>query len=170
MYEVVSTGDLLEKAQILYEFVDRFSAYENTTRDYCDGIGDSFSMAEVHILAIVDDKPGINVTELSVQARRSKGFISQVISKFRKMDYIVCVAEQHDAKIKQLYVSAKGKKLCAAHSSFDEKQLLKTYNYLLRDCAPDEIAAFYKVMTVYNNIMRAAERKHKAAKESGQAE
>lgn len=47
------------------------------------------------------------------------------------------------------------------HSEFDEKTLLKTYKYLLRDCTSEEITAFYKVMETYNNIMLAAERKRK---------
>lgn len=157
----ISSTELLEKSQILYEFVDRFSNYENTARNYCNGYEDLFSMTEVHILAMINDNPGISASQLAVLSRRSKSFISQIVSKFRNLDYIVQVAEESDLKKKHLFVSAKGKELCDAHSKFDEIQLMKTYKYLLRDCTSEEIEAFYKVMSVYNAIMKAAERKRK---------
>lgn len=159
----ISSTELLEKSQILYEFVDRFSNYETTARHYCNGDEDLFSMTEVHILAMINDNPGISSSQLAVLARRSKSFISQVVSKFRNMEYLVQLAEESDLKKKRLYVSAKGKELCDAHSKFDEIQLTKTYNYLLRDCTPEEIESFYKVMSVYNTIMGAAERKRKGS-------
>lgn len=157
----ISSTELLEKSQILYEFVDRFSNYENTARNYCDGYEDLFSMTEIHILAMINDNPGISSSQLALLARRSKSFISQVVSKFRSLGYTVQIAEETDLKKKHLFVSAKGKELCDAHSKFDEAQLMKTYNYLLRDCTPQEIDSFYKVMSVYNTIMKAAEAKRK---------
>ena len=155
----ISSQELLEKSQILYEFVDLFSNYENTVRSYSeDG---QFSMTEVHLLAAIDGRPGLTSTELAEQMRRSKSFISQTITKLESLGYILRVSEEKDAKKKRLFVTPQGKKLCVAHSSFDEKTLIKTYQYLLRDCTPEEIASFYKVMQVYNNIMKAAERKRR---------
>lgn len=155
----ISSQELLEKSQILYEFVDLFSNYENTARNYSSE--DLFSMTEVHLLAAIDNRPGVNSTELAAQIRRSKSFVSQTLSKLEREGYILRVSEEKDAKKKRLFVTQKGKQLCKAHSSFDEKNLAKTYRYLLRDCTPEEIASFYKVMQVYNNIMNAAERKRK---------
>ena len=153
----ISSQELLEKSQILYEFVDLFSCYENTVRNYSED--DFFSMTEVHLLAAIDLRSGITSTELAEQIRRSKSFVSQTLSKLESRGYILRVSEEKDAKKKRIFVTEKGKKLCIAHNSFDEKNLTKTYQYLLRDCTSDEIESFYKVMQVYNNIMKAAERK-----------
>jgi len=156
---VASSKELLECANILYEFIDLFSNYENTPRDY--GFGNLLSMSEIHILSAIDNHPGITATELAEQFRRSKSFISQTIAVLRGHSYILRFSTEKDAKKKQLFVSPEGKQLCQAHAAFDEHALTKTYSYLLRDCTPDEIDAFYNVMGVYNNIMKAADRKRK---------
>lgn len=159
--EHMSSQELLKKAEILYRFVDLFESYENYFRNYCTPTESVlFTMNEIHLLAEIEANPGIIATELASRTRKSKSFISQVISKFSKYDYIVKMSEEATSKKKQLFVSAKGKKLCDAHAEFDEKTLIKTYQYLLRDCTPNEISSFYKVMEVYNNIMLAAEKKH----------
>lgn len=155
----MTSKELLEKSEILYTFVDMFSSYENVSRDY--GTGECFSMTEVHILNAIDVNPGITGTDLAEKLRRTKGFISQVLSKLEKKEYVIRIPSKNKKKYMELYVTAKGKQLCLAHNEFDEKQLLKTYHYLMRDCTEDEIVSFYKVMQVYINIMNAAAAKHK---------
>lgn len=154
-----STSELLEKSNVLYEFVDLFSNYENTARDY--GAGTLLSMNEVHMLAAIDRNPGILLSELAIEKHRSKSFVSQVVSKLEKTKYILKVPDPENNKKKRLFVTKEGKKICVAHLKFDENMLTKTYNYLLRDCSPEEIASFYKVMTTYNNIMKAAAKKRR---------
>ena len=136
---IITSQELLERAQILYEFVDLFSQYESTPRNY--GWTEDLTMNEVHLLAKIDSEPGICSS-----------------------DYIVRVADKQDAKRQLLFLTPSGKKLCTAHADFDERALIKTYRYLRRDCTPEEIDAFHKVMQVYINIMNAASRKQRAAK------
>jgi Transcriptional regulators len=159
----ISSQELLNKSNILYEFVDLFLNYENTARDY--GSDEFLSMNDVHILSAIDNNPGILSIELATSRHRSKSFISQVINKLETHGYIMKVSKADDNKKKLLFVTAKGKKLSQAHLLFDEKALIKTYNYLRRDCTPEEIDTFYKVMKVYNNIMNAAERKRRLKKD-----
>lgn len=159
MEKYFSSRFLLEKAQILYTFVDLFSSYENTPRDY--GTGELFSMTEIHLLNAIYMSPGITATELAERMHCTKGFVSRILSKMDERGYIKRVKEENDAKRKELFVTAEGQKLCLVHNDFDEKTLLKTYNYLRRDCEEAEIDAFYKVMQVYNNIMNAAAAKRK---------
>jgi DNA-binding MarR family transcriptional regulator len=126
-------------------------------------------MNDVHLLSAIDNNPGILSSELALSRHRSKSFVSQVINKLEEHGYVVKVAQADDNKKKQLYVTAKGRKLSQAHILFDEKALIKTYNYLLRDCAPEEIETFYRVMKVYNNIMNAAEKKRRLRKNTASA-
>lgn len=158
--EYISSQTLLKRAEILYQFVDLFESYENLSRNYFSIEGSElFTMNEVHLLAAIEANPGIISTDLALKTRKSKSLISQIVSKFVKYGYIVKMSEKESSQKKQLFVTAKGKKLCEAHAEFDEKTLIKTYNYLLRDCTPEEISSFYKVMEVYNHIMLAAEKK-----------
>lgn len=155
----MTSKELLEHAEILYTFVDMFSNYENIPRDY--GTGQLFSMTEVHLLNAVYTNPGITSTELADRMRRTKGFVSQTISKLEQLGYVIRVTGESGTKRKFLYVTAAGQKLCLAHNHFDEVTLLKTYHYLLRDCTAAQIADFYQVLQVYIRIMNAAAQKHK---------
>jgi len=158
--EDILESDLLARAEVLYKFVDLFSSYEDTAREYLDSNGMAlFTMNEVHFLSSIESSPGITVVELAQKTRRSKSHISQLVKKFENLECVIKVPFEGQSKKKQLFVTAKGKKLCEAHDKFDRQALRKTYVYLLRDCTPAEIDSFYKVMGVYNNIMLAAERK-----------
>lgn len=157
--ETILTYELMEKANIIYDFVDLFTQYENTVRDYG---GDNFlTMNEVHMLTYIERNPGITASDVARNFRRSRGFISQCITKLDSNWYITRVPQENDAKKKSIFVTQKGKDLCMLHSQFDEKNLAKTYNYLRRDCTHNEIEAFYKVMDVYNRIMVASARKRR---------
>lgn len=151
--------NLLEQAELLYQFVDMFSNYENTTRDY--GESNFFTMNEVHLLSAIAKNPGIFSSDLAEQRHRSKSFISQIVTKLERYGYITKTVDLTDNKRRGLYVTTKGQNLADAHDRFDIKTLGKTYNYLRRDCSPEEINAFYKVVQTYVNIMSAAERKRK---------
>lgn len=168
MQDYMTSRELLEHAETLYTFVDMFSGYENVPRDY--GTGQLFSMTEVHLLNAIYSNPGITSTELGKRIRRTKGFVSQTVSKLEKLGYVIRVASDGNARRKALYVTAAGQKLCIAHNEFDEVTLLKTYHYLLRDCTPTEIVNFYKVLQTYINIMDAAAAKRKRAADSAKAE
>lgn len=161
--EYINSAELLHKAQILYEFNDLFSNYESTARSYTEG-GEPFNMIDVHTLDAIERNPGLTSAELCEKMRRSKSFVSQILNKMENKGYLIRVEDELDAKKKHLFVTQAGKELCQQHNDFDERTLLKTYNYLLRDCTPEEIDNFYKVMSVYNNIMNAAARKRKGLK------
>ncbi len=168
MKNYITSRELLEKSEILYTFVDMFSAYENNPKDY--GTGELYSMIEIHILNAIYNCPGITAKELSEKMRRTKGFISQVLSKLESAGHIIRIPCKTNAKLRELYVTQSGQHLCFAHNEFDEKTLLKTYQYLLRDCTDEEIEAFYRVMQVYINIMNAAAAKRKRLAQEQQAQ
>ena len=150
---------LLEKAELLYQFVDMFSSYENTVRDY--GGNNFFTMNEVHVLSAIAKNPGVFSRDLAEQRHRSKSFISQIVTKLERFGYVSKQTDLRDNKRKGLYVTEKGKALAQAHDRFDVQTLEKTYGYLRRDCTPAEIDTFYKVAQTYVNIMTAAERKRR---------
>lgn len=150
---------LTQNAEQLYKFVDLFSNYENTVRDY--GGNNYFSMNEIHILAAIAKNPGIFSGDLAEQCRRSKGFISQIVTKLERYGCVYKQSDPKDNKKKGLYPTERGQALAKAHDEFDVRTLEKTYGYLRRDCTPEEIRHFYKVIKIYINIMTAAERKRR---------
>lgn len=153
----LSPDFLTQNAELLYQFVDMFSNYENTARDY--GGNNYFTMNEIHVLSAIAKNPGIFSSTLAEQRRRSKGFISQIVTKLEKYGCVYKQSDAKDNKKKGLYPTERGLVLAKSHDDFDIQTLEKTYGYLRRDCTPEEIRHFYKVIKVYVNIMTAAKRK-----------
>ncbi|MBS5504676.1 MAG: MarR family transcriptional regulator [Oscillospiraceae bacterium] len=144
---IISGVELARLSHIIYDFVDSFYEYEDVRKDY--GLNEMFTMTEVHMLDYLDHNPGITATELAQGYRRSKSLISKLVNMFEKNDYLIRVTDPDDAKKKRLFLTVKGKRLCEAHTRFDEVNRLATYKALLQQCTREEINAFYKVMEVY---------------------
>lgn len=97
--EYMSSKELLKRADILYQFVDLFESYENVARNYCNPEDPVLlTMNEIHLLAMIEANPGIIATELVDKTRKSKSFISQVISKLEKHGYVVKMSEEPTSK------------------------------------------------------------------------
>lgn len=73
---------LNDRANLLYKFAMLYSDYVAENQDY--GTGDLISMVEVHTLTAIEDNPGISVTELALMWNRTKGAISQTVTKLEK--------------------------------------------------------------------------------------
>ena len=123
---------LSPRADKLYQFVMAYSDYINEAKDY--GTGLLISMVEVHILTIIEDNPGITISNLAKKWKRTK------------------VRDEEDAKIVHLYPTGEGVQLSTAHKLFDNMDILQTQNDLLRSCTTEEIDAFYKVLEAYYQL------------------
>lgn len=149
--------EALRNVKVVYEFVDLFQSYENSARDYGGKV--PFTMTEIHVLCSIAQNPGICIQELARIRRRGKAYISQVVKKLEWYNYVEKVTDPMDNKRKRIYPTTEGTALADAHAQFDKSLQAKTYTYLRRDCSPEEIETFFRVMQVYVNIMMAAERK-----------
>lgn len=144
-------NELNTKASIIYKFVTTYSDYIKKPHDY--GTGEIISMVEVHILTIIEENPGITVTEVALGWNRTKGAISQTISKLEKRGLILRKKEENNAKNIHLYVTEKGKNLSISHKNYDIKELTMANDVLLESFSEKEIDAFYKVMKEYTKLI-----------------
>jgi DNA-binding MarR family transcriptional regulator len=143
--------ELDEKANIIYKFVMIYSDYIKTARDY--GTGEIINMMEVHTLTVIEENPGITVTEVALEWNRTKGAVSQILSKLEKRGLIIRKKEAGNAKTVHLYVTDKGKILSNAHKDYDIKELTWADKTLHKSFTTEEINAFYTVMQKYTELM-----------------
>ncbi len=141
---------LSPRADKLYQFVMANSDYINEAKDY--GTGLLISMVEVHILTIIEDNPGITISNLAKKWKRTKSAISQNVKKLEAKGLVYRVRDEEDAKIVHLYPTGEGVQLSTAHKLFDNMDILQTQNDLLRSCTTEEIDAFYKVLEAYYQL------------------
>ena len=131
----------------LYEFVIWYNDYIYQAHDY--GNGDPIKMVEVHTLTMIEDNPGITVSELAKLWRRTKGTVSVNVSSLEKKGYIYRQKEGNNAKVVHLYATPKGIELSTTHKAYDNMEITQTQNELLKTCTPEDIDSFYKVVHAY---------------------
>ena len=154
MKETQTTAEyhaLDERANIIYKFVMNYSDYIKTARDY--GTGETINMVEVHILTVIEENPGITVTNVALEWNRTKGAVSQIIAKLEKRGLVMRKKETGNAKNVHLYVTDKGEHLSKAHKEYDIKELTWADNTLHKSFTAEEINLFYKVMQKYTKLV-----------------
>lgn len=143
--------NLNRKADMLYKFVTLYIEYMNKPKDY--GTGELVNMVEVHILTIIEENPGINVTQLSKMWNRTKGAVSQTINKLEKKGYITRQKSSENAKVVLLFPTERGIELSKSHKLYDKNEVTDTFEYLIRKCSLEEIDIFYKVINEYITLL-----------------
>ena len=141
---------LSPQADQLYEFVMCYSDYINGVRDY--GTGQMINMVEVHTLTMIEDQPGITVSDLARRWNRTKSAVSQNIKKLEAKGLVYRVRDENNAKLIHLYPTDEGRRLSTAHKLFDIRDIMETKHELLRTCTMEEIDTFYKVLGAYRQL------------------
>ena len=135
----------------LYEFVMRYNKYIYQARDY--GNGDEIRMVEVHTLAMIEDNPGISVSELAKRWKRTKGTVSVNIGALEKRGYIRREKDPENARVARLYPTQKGRELSTMHKMYDNREIVETRKRLREGCTQEELDAFYKAVHLYLDLL-----------------
>lgn len=139
------------RADVLYHFVTTYSNYIHQARDY--GTGQIINMAEVHILTMIADEPGITTNVLAQKWKCTKAAVSQNVKKLEQKKLVYRIQDEENKKVFHLYVTEEGENLALAHKRFDILDIIETKEELLKYCTEEEIDTFYKVLEVYQSII-----------------
>jgi DNA-binding MarR family transcriptional regulator len=82
-----------------------------------------FYHSERHMLDIVGDDPGLNVTEFAKAAGVTKGAISQVVSKLEKKGALVRIKRGDNNKEIRLKLTPLGEQIYAHHQRINEASI-----------------------------------------------
>lgn len=145
-------NDLSARADELYRFVMHYYEYINRVRDY--GTGELISMVEVHTLSMIEDNPGITVSELALMWDRTKGAVSQNVAKLEKRGCIYRKNENGDSRTVHLYPTEEGVRLSTYHKLYDNIDIIQTQQVLLNSCTIEDIDTFYKVVRIYSKLFQ----------------
>lgn len=135
----------------IYQFVIQYNDYILSSHDYGEGI--PLTMIESHTLTYIEDHPGVTVTELAAYWHKTKGAISQTVNRLEQKQLVVKEKSARDAKKLLLYPTPLGVRLSRAHKRYDTVDIAKTMGELRKECTEEEIDHFYKVLSVYNQVI-----------------
>ncbi|MGL5123031.1 MAG: MarR family transcriptional regulator [Fusobacteriaceae bacterium] len=143
---------LNERHNNIYQFVIQYNDYILSTHDYGEKI--PLTMIESHTLTYIEDHPGIKISELATYWNKTKGAISQTVSRLEKWGLVIKEKQNGNLKNIHLYPTEIGVKLSKAHKIYDTTDIAKTMEELKKECSIEEIDNFFKVISVYNKIIK----------------
>lgn len=132
---------------IVYPYISMYNDFMLRQRDY--GTGLMISMVEIHTLTMIAEKPGITTNELAKMWRRTKGAISQNVTKLEQKGLIFRQRCTEDARVLHLYVTEEGKNLVLLHKDYDYRENIQMLTYLLETCTEEEVEHFYKIISIF---------------------
>lgn len=156
---------LNNRHNVIYEFVMRYNDYIYAEHDYGNGI--PLTMIEVHTLTYIEDHPGTTVTELTNYWHKTKGAISQIVSRLEDLGLVQKTKKEGNAKNVCLYVTEDGFQISRSHKLYDTLDITKTLSKIQKECTPAEIDTFYKVISVYYNVICKDFEENKIPKRQG---
>ena len=136
----------------IYHFVMNYSDYIYASHPY--GGAEPMSMIEVHTLSYIEDHPGVTPTELVKFWNKTKGAISQILARLTDRGLIEKRKLPDNAKTLHLFVTEEGARISQAHKRFDIQDITRTVLALEEHLTVQELETFYKVLAVYNQVIR----------------
>lgn len=97
--------------------------------------------AEVHVLEIIGQNPGITATDIVNDMQVTKGAVSQIVSKLRRKELVQNSSKAGNMKIHELYVTQKGMEVLLLHDEHERELMLKM-RAELQKCRPEDIPIF----------------------------
>lgn len=142
---------LSKRADMLYDFVNRYHNYMYGSHHY--GAEQKFNMMEIHTLTYIEDHPGVTITELAKNWRKTKSALSQAVKKLVDNGYVEKRHGEKNSKSILLYVTPKGKDLSYVHKAYDVADITQTSSYLNAKCGEADVEAFYRVLATYIQLL-----------------
>ena len=135
--------ELSVKAEYLYRFVNLFKASFHKPQNYA---GYQINMVEVHDLTYIDDHPGVSTSAIAQNTRRTRGAVSQILTRLEKNGLIRRVRSPENSSMVQLYTTEVGKEISDAHKRHDVFMLNAMNCELSRHFSKDEIDCFFRIL------------------------
>lgn len=142
---------LNERHNNIYQFVIHYNDYILSTHDYGEGV--PLTMIEAHTLTYIEEHPGTTITDLTQYWNKTKGALSQTVSRLEDKGLVEKIKKEGNAKSIYLYPTPAGARLSKAHKLYDTLDIAKTMGELREECSAEDIDAFYKVISVYNKVI-----------------
>lgn len=143
---------LNDRINYVYQFVMLYNSYVMSEHDY--GTGHMVTMIEAHTLTYIEENPGTTVTELAKYWNKTKGALSQTVTRLVNKGLVSRHKTEQNAKTVLLYPTEDGRRLSQAHRLYNTIDISKTLNDLLKDCTMEEIDSFYKVLGSYIKLLK----------------
>ena len=116
----------------------RVAAIRNFNRFYTRRIGllghsmygSDFSLAEMRVLWELAHHAGITASELEERLGMDRGYLSRILGSFRERGFVRAATARHDARVRHLRLTGKGRKAFAPFERRSDKEVRATISGL----------------------------------------
>lgn len=131
-------------SEIFYQFVTIYKDSEKTLNDY--GTGEMYTALEVHTVSRIEDNPGITVTEIAEQTARTKGAVSQIITKLENKGLVRREKDPENPRRVCLFVTPEGLELSQCHKQFDDVKMGGLLDRWISLYGYDAVEKYFQIM------------------------
>ncbi|QOY60870.1 MarR family winged helix-turn-helix transcriptional regulator [Thermophilibacter immobilis] len=158
-------GDV-EAVDILHQ-VSAFYMSTRVPQDY--GTGELYTSTEVHLLKYIAEHDNVTVTSLSYTYGRTKGAISQLLSKLTGKGLIERLPSSSapgNGNSQPLQITDKGMRLNEAHKAYDAVHFAESMSRVREAFSQEDIDTTFAVLTYWLSVRRDVQRQRVARRSS----
>lgn len=132
-----------ELSDIIFQYVTvSYDSYK-ALHDY--GTGELYTLVEVHTVTKIEENPGITITEIAQQNSRTKGAISQIVTRLEKKQLVRKEKDPNNAKTIHLFVTEAGLELSKCHKQYDEWAAEPLFQDMVALFGPDAVDKYFRI-------------------------
>lgn len=140
-----------EYADIVYRYIAAHNGQELDLKDF--GVDDLYTTVEMHTVTRIEEHPGITVTEIAAETNRTKGAVSQIMTKLEKKGLIRREKHPENPRRTSLYVTQEGLALSIAHKKYDDTSMSRVLDYLISLHGYVYVEKFFQILESYSNLL-----------------
>ncbi len=157
-----------EFADLQYRFATMYRDNDKAHNDY--GTGDAYTQLEVHTVSQIEDNPGITVTEIAELNMRTKGAVSQIVTKLENKGLVRREKDPENPRRVCLYVTPLGLELSRRHKEFDDKYMGDLLERWISLFGRDAVEKYFLIMQDHLGLWNEAAKAKLEAEEQGKEE
>lgn len=153
----------VEAVDILHQ-VSSFYVSTRVPQDY--GTGELYTSTEVHLLKYIAEHDNTTVTSLAYTYGRTKGAISQLLSKLTNRGLIERHSDSNHGNSQLLQITEKGASLNEAHKAYDAIHFAESMDQVREAFSQKDIDMTFSVLSYWLTVRRDVQRQRTARRTS----
>jgi len=143
-----------ELSNVIYRYCQLQETYQKQTHNY--GTGEFYTPLEVHTVSLIEDHPGISVTEIAQRTLRTKGAVSQIITRLEEKGLLRRERNSRNGRQFFLYVTDEGLRLSKLHKEYDNSHFSIILDDMIALYGLDFVEKYFQFMEEStNNTLRS---------------
>jgi DNA-binding MarR family transcriptional regulator len=128
---------------VFNRIINKYNALNQNAYDY--GTGDLLHPSEIHMLTIIGERDGQNITDIARRLAVSKSAVSQIVQKLTRKGMARKYRDVENEKSIMVMLTAKGKDAVSGYAAF-KKDIFGELIGEMASLGPEQVELIYSVL------------------------